>query len=268
MSRAEQVFCQAMPFATSALLSIQPVASKGHLIMNASPLKFANSPKRRALVLLLLAAGMGSAFAQDPGRRMPIADTEFKPAPGIDTPMPMPGEPMLPPELEHPKHGAGCPNPVKLVLVEQTTASPHLPDFPSGWNVGGAVFNQTSSNKHFGHTFRFDVPKEQCCKANPGRLTVTFRALGSDTVGSGGGSTGNDGAGLTRNGAVLTGAYGHIWAPASSVTAGQITTKHYIVPAGWVASGRISFVAQDDTAVVKAVLQVSGCCLTPTQPEK
>lgn len=198
------------------------------------------------LLAVLLATCMGSALAQDAGRAAPLEALPIAP------------------------RGTPCPHPVALTLTSpasQTTQ--YAADFPTTLNVAGAVFNQTQTNKHFGHTFQFKPPEGKCCQANPGVLTVTYKALSN---GSSHKSTdaGNDGGGPVRNGVALNnmqpGGYNYIW-PANGVTAGQTTVKTYSIPASWVASGRVSLMAQDDTAVVKAVLQVSGCCVTPTQAE-
>jgi hypothetical protein len=223
----------------------------------------------RLLVVALMAASLGQAFAQDAQRRIPIADGEFKPALELPAPAALPGDlsqpgPKVPP-------GQHCPHPVGLTLTAQSgPATQVASDFPSSWNVAGAVFNDTQTDRQFGHTFVFKVPEGKCCQANDGRLVVTYRAL---TTGRGHQSTdaGNDAGGPVRNGVALNnmqpGGYNYIW-PAGGVAQNQTVTRSYAIPASWVASGRVSFIAQDDTAVVKAVLMVSGCCVTPIQPEK
>lgn len=153
-----------------------------------------------------------------------------------------------------------------MVAPPPTQATLYAADFPPTWKVAGSVFNQTQSNKHFGHTFQFKAGEGACCQANPGVLTVTYRALTNGTSNKTA-DAGNDGGGPVRNGVALGGSYGYIW-PATGVTAGQTVTKSYQIPASWIASGRVSFMAQDDTAVVKATLTVSGCCVHRTEAEK
>lgn len=216
---------------------------------------------RRALLGLLLAAGVSGVSAQDDGaRQRQAAAADATALLGMDAPAPA-----------NPRPGT-CPNPVVKTVATPpgaTAAAPLMTDFPAGWSVAGSVFNQTQTDKHFGHTLRFEVPKG-CCQYNAGVLEVTYKALsnGSSNKSS---DAGNDGGGPVRNGQALNnmqpGGYNHIW-PNTGVTAGTVLTRQYNIPASWIASGHVSFGAQDDTAVLGAKLHLSGCCLTATQPER
>lgn len=182
--------------------------------------------------------------------------------------MPEPGaaiEQVAPP---HPGGGMPCPRPVHLVLNATSGASPYMPDFPAQYQSGGlygglpaSQFNQTQSDKWFGHTFNFKPGSGGCCSYQPGRLTVVYRSLMA--------GINNDGSYVVHNGTAVsvTPTNQYIWSQTSPVAVGQTTTKVFTIPPGIVAGGRVSFIAQDDTAVVSAKLEISGCCLEPTRPE-
>lgn len=170
------------------------------------------------------------------------------------------------PRLDPPGRGVACPRPVTISLTRNSgAASPYLPDMPTAMQTGGAnggiaasTFNQTSSNKWFGHTFHFKTAEGQCCALQPGQLTVTYRALEGGQV--------NDGSAPSVNGAPYPNYLpGYIWPQGATVTVGQTVTKSYVIPPQIMATGRVSFYAQDDTAVVSATLTGSGCCLEPTR---
>ena len=163
-----------------------------------------------------------------------------------------------------PGPSVACPHPHNVTLTPSGAPTPDLREFPANSNVGGSVWNQTVFNKHFGHTFRFEQPKGDCCQYSPGVLTVTYKALDGGGVGSS--SSSNDGGGAVHKGLSVPGAYGYIFGNAPVAT-GTVVTKTYTIPAGIMASGKVSLYAQDDTAVVSATLRISGCCVTPTRPE-
>jgi hypothetical protein len=213
----------------------------------------------QATALAMLCASVwGSAFAQDtatlprqaePATAAPLGDTTVRqPAPG--------GVPGLPfnPKL--------CPNPQPITLSAPTSTSGPTPAAPNpidfSMSVAGSMFNQTQVNKPFGHTFNFTRPSSECCQYADGLLTVTYKVLGDLWP--------NDGGGPVRNGSGYQ--TGLIWANVPNVHVGTTVTKTYPIPASWIASGRVSFGVQDDTAVVRATLQINGCCLTPTPPAR
>lgn len=162
-----------------------------------------------------------------------------------------------------------CPNKLgtaSWTIDQGVNLSQVASDFPPGINVAGSALNQTQSNKHFGHTFQFTPPADGgCCQYNDGTLVVTYKAVNKGTSNKTS-DAGNDTSGLVRNGASAPGG-GFLW-PNTGVAAGTVLTKTFTVPASWMASGRVSFYAQDDTAVTKATLSMSRCCITPTRPEK
>lgn len=223
-------------------------------------------PKRTVLALLC-ASALGIAIAQDiapaPRQAQPASPEGLQadPAMSPSAPTPVPGA------ITNPKQ---CPNPQQITLTVPQSgtgpspASPTVSDFPAasaGWPVNGSLFNQPQSDKPFGHTFNFRPPSGQCCQYADGVLTVTYKALAADAN--------NDAGGPFRNGSPLgnmtpTG-YNYLWGN-SPVAVGTVVTKSYPIPASWIATGRVSFGAQDDSAVLKATLQINGCCLTPTQP--
>jgi hypothetical protein len=157
-----------------------------------------------------------------------------------------------------------CPQPVTMMLTAQSSSSTlHSADFPSGLNVSSSSLNHTQLNKHYGYTFEFKPPATGCCQFNEGILTVSYKTLSKGTSNKTS-DAGNDTGGPVRNGTSAAGA-GYIW-PNSGVASGATTTKTYTIPAEWIASGRVSFYSQDDTAVTSATLRVSGCCVTNTRP--
>lgn len=224
---------------------------------------------RRSLIALLCAAAAGGALAQDDSTRARPATPAPLEAQPVEAANP-PGAPAVAPGA--PLNPRLCPNPQQITItmpssgVGPSPASPTLSDFPppsAGWPVTGSAFNQTQSDKQFGHTFNFKRPQAECCQYGDGVLTVTYKALSSGAS--------NDAGGPFRNGQAFNSmqptGYNHIWGNAP-VAVGTVVTKSYPIPAGWIASGRVSFGAQDDTAVVKATLQINGCCLTPTPPAR
>ncbi|HYW54432.1 MAG TPA: hypothetical protein VE826_10705 [Dongiaceae bacterium] len=158
--------------------------------------------------------------------------------------------------------GSGpCPNPVVLKITRggNTAATPDPVDSP-GIPLAGIAYNQTAFNKVFRDTFHVKTGK--CCEFKDGLLTVTYKALLGGAAGTA--TAANDGGGVIFHGVSVPGSSGPIWG--TVVATGAVKTVQYTVPANVIATGRISFGAQDDSAVVSATLEVSGCCLEPTPP--
>ena len=180
------------------------------------------------------------------------------------------GEPEAQPDRDPrslPLRSMACPQPVSISLSKNSgPATPYVPDMPTVLQTGGlnggitaSTFNHTQIDKWFGHTFYFKPAESKCCAMQAGRLTVTYRALAS-------GLNVNDGSAPSVNGAPYANYLpGHIWPQGNPVAAGQMTTKSYVIPPNIMATGRVSFYAQDDTAVVSATLTGSGCCLEPSR---
>lgn len=160
------------------------------------------------------------------------------------------------------QRGRPCPKPFTINMTA-TVASPYMPDFSTTYPPNG-VFNGTQANKRFGHTFKLQSPGTCCeCKEGQNRLTVVYKALqsGQSLTSS---NAGNDTSGIITNGVGVPGSSVHIWGPTGIVAVGQIKTITYNVPCSVVSTGRVSFQAQDDTAVLSAKLVIRGCCVTPT----
>jgi len=166
--------------------------------------------------------------------------------------------------------GMPCPNPIVVTLTRggSTAATPNIADFPSG-ALTGFAYNQTAANHNFRDTIAFKKPDSKCCQFRPGKLTVVYKALQGGTVKPrSGGDAGNDSGGLVHHGASVSGQSGYIWAllqfTGNTVHPGDTVPIVYTVSPSIIASGQVSFAVQDDTAVVSAKLEISGCCLEPT----
>jgi hypothetical protein len=148
---------------------------------------------------------------------------------------------MVPPGLAVP-----CPNPVHYVITRPTAAGSQQPASLIG------TYNQPKPDHVFKDTFTFRPPHGQCCQFSRGTLKVTYKALVSGDPNSS--TSWNDFGGL--------GPHTHMWGP-GPVTAGQITTVPYTLTPAMLASGSVTLTVQDDTAVVSATLEITGCCLIP-----
>ena len=154
-----------------------------------------------------------------------------------------------------------CPQPISLKLTRGGPGvHPAQPDPADFGNSPGGSYNQTSINQWFRDTFHFQTSHSKCCQFKDGKLTVTFKALQGGPANSP--TSANDDAGVWYNNAPLPGSNGRIFPGA--VPTGAVTTITYNVPAGIIASGKVSFFAEDDTAIQSATLEISGCCLEPT----
>jgi hypothetical protein len=152
-----------------------------------------------------------------------------------------------------------CPRPVAITMTAPPgAASPYLPDFNPTYppNVG---FNSTLTNRRFGHTFTVKSPGK-CCQCTGGRLTVAFKALQAGT-GLTSPDAGNDGACVMTSGGTCVPGGGAIWGPTGIMAKGATKTIVYDVPCKVISTGRISFYAQDDTAVTSMKLEIRGCCV-------
>ncbi len=160
-----------------------------------------------------------------------------------------------------------CSNPTTLTLNSPTSGAAHinLIDYSAAQQaaLGNPIFHQMVANKQFGYTFEFKTPTG-CCEIGNGTLTVYYRAVqgGSSAASS---DAGNDSGALIRNGVGVGG--GHIYSQ-FPFAAGTQKVVSYSVPAGWIASGRVSMISQDDTAVDHITLTAQMCCVhaTPATP--
>ncbi|MGE3972530.1 MAG: hypothetical protein AB7E78_14380, partial [Porticoccaceae bacterium] len=143
-------------------------------------------------------------------------------------------------------------------------------DMPSHWQQGNGL-NGTKINTWYGHTIRWNT-RGRCCQVTRAVLTVKFKALKNGSPN--GTDAFNDNVHVVKNGlygpnlpggGVLGG--GRIWQPpVQAFQAGATTSKTItITNPAILASGRVSFFAQDDTAIQGATLTITGCCLDARQ---
>lgn len=187
---------------------------------------------RKTLVLVLLAVVSLQLAAQEV--RFQAADAQPAPKPVL------------------------CPAPFSQKYSGGTGASsPVLSDFPPSTHpaLAGSVWNQTATDRTFGHTFRFPAYGD-CCLATSGTLTVTIKALANGSVG--GSSANNDAINVYSAGQLI--GTKQPWLT-TGVTAGTTATASFPIPATALATGMVSFLVQDDSAVVSATLVVEGCCI-------
>lgn len=188
----------------------------------------------KAFVLSFALVVSQPLFAQEALQRRPVPDVAVKPVP--------------------------CPHPYARTLTGGSGAStPVLSEFPATYHaaIAGSTWNQTQTDKHFAHTFRFPSPGE-CCIATGATLRVTIKALNSGQPG--GSAANNDAVHVFSGGAVVPGLSQQPWLT-SGVSAGTVTTVTFQIPANVLATGMVSFYVQDDTAVQSAQLELTGCCL-------
>jgi hypothetical protein len=156
-----------------------------------------------------------------------------------------------------------CNNPTTLTVNSPTSGPAHFStlDFTPSQQagIGSPIFHQMTNNKQFAYTFEFKTPGG-CCEIGAATLTVYYRAIqgGSSATAA---DAGNDAGGPIRHGVGVGG--GHIYTQFPFV-AGSQKTVSYSIPAGWIASGRVSFNAEDDTAVDHATLTAQMCCVHAT----
>lgn len=150
---------------------------------------------------------------------------------------------------------APCPSPITLNLTAgpPSAPTPVASEFAAGMNVAGSVWNQAAPNKHFGHTFRFPAIKE-CCLMTKGVLTIRIKALQPGPKNSP--SSGNDGIAIVSGGIVKSSQ--SAWPNGNPPNTAPITIN---IPPQVLSTGLVSFYVQDDTAVLSAQLQLTGCCI-------
>jgi hypothetical protein len=164
---------------------------------------------------------------------------------------------------------AGCPKPITLTL----TANPvsfYAGDFTQGPNsqLSSPHMNglgQQTADRNFLHTFQW-TKDQKCCQITRAVLTVKMKSiLGGQTATSA--DAGNDGIAIMYQGNVVApyneAVYSNVPKP---FPAGTPATKQWVLnPAALNiinTYGRLSFAVQDDTSVVSATLQLTGCCLS------
>ena len=156
-----------------------------------------------------------------------------------------------------------CPKPYTL-HVPATPGPVDTSALPPGHNYQGIGGNQI--NTWSGYTFKLPKP-HHCCQAMSARLTVTFKALQGGAHGSP--TSANDYWGVTKTGGgpVPGNTAALIYYPplllSQAVTTGYQVTKTFTVTdfSTLNSGGGLGVYAQDDTAIVSATLDITGCCL-------
>jgi len=152
-----------------------------------------------------------------------------------------------------------CPRPITQTINGTATApQPVSSDLGTLYTMSvGSQWNQTATDKQFGHTFRFVSPKNgECCLLTWGVLTVRAKALQGGGPNSS--TSANDSFNLISNGVVVQ--QQQPWKN-TGVATGAVATLTFNVPPNVLATGIVSFFAQDDSAILSADLSLRGCCL-------
>lgn len=196
---------------------------------------------------LVLIAGIviaGSAMAQD------------RPRP--ERPQPAPG-PVQGPAM-------ACPHPTYETLTASGSSLVNA-DFPAIALANMQPIGGTAANKWTGYTFQWRPPA--CCAVTRAVLTVTLRAITAGTSNTTS-DAGNDTLGVVSGGATLPGQGGFI-RPNTPFAAGSQITKTFTLTGAQLATlnsnNRLSFLTQDDHAVLSATLRLERCCISaPPRP--
>jgi len=152
-----------------------------------------------------------------------------------------------------------CPHPVTIIIKGSSSApTPDPKDLgPTlGPASAGSQWNQTATNKHFGHTFHFPAPPRECCLMTSGTIIVKVKALQGGPAHSS--SSANDAFSLVSNGVVIS--QQQPWNN-SGVATGAVATLTFTVPQSALNNGAVSIFGQDDSAFQGADLTLRGCCL-------
>jgi hypothetical protein len=157
-----------------------------------------------------------------------------------------------------------CPIPRHIHQAIQGTvqnpvpATPVLSDFPNTNCSGGYELNfgGHTMDRCFRHTFSFPPPSELCCQCIEGKgntLTITYQAIPPVNAG-----TLNDTFAI-YNGTAISGTSQPLYS--GTVPTGPVT-KTIPLKCGWLAANnRLSFLVQDDTAVLSATVDIDTCCV-------
>jgi len=164
--------------------------------------------------------------------------------------------------ISHPETNSPCPAPFNITLdasapnVEKTDfTAAQLANYQDKLNYG-------QTDKWYLHTFIWKAPSK-CCQVTKAILTVKMKAnSGGQSVSSA--DAGNDSISVVKLGTAVPPYSEHVYT-AWPFNAGKTSTKIWDLTG--VALGninilrRLSFAVQDDTSVLSATLQLSGCCL-------
>ena len=134
-------------------------------------------------------------------------------------------------------------------------------DFPAIALGNMQPIGGTAANKWTGYTFQWRPPA--CCAVTRAVLTVRLRAITAGTSNTTG-DAGNDTIAVVSGGASLPGQSGHI-RPNAPFAAGSDITSTFTLTGPQLATlnsgNRLSFLTQDDHAVLSATLRLERCCV-------
>jgi hypothetical protein len=158
---------------------------------------------------------------------------------------------------------ATCPAPFNVTL--NANAPYVLPsDVPRGVNYQTSL-NYTEADKAYLHTFVWKH-EQRCCQITGAVLTVKMKALqpGQSNTSS---DAGNDNISIVHGGQIVQPYNERIYTGINHpFPAGQLATKVWTLNAAALgilnSTGMLTFYVEDDTSVLSATLQLTGCCLT------
>ena len=191
----------------------------------------------------LMILGAGAAFAQDTKPMQTEADmgrpVQMEAGMGRGSPCP-------------------CSNPVNVHIVKNSGAtSPLASDFRADMRLNESPYNGTQINKFFTDTLQWKMPASKTCELT-GKVSIKLKSLGSPL-------NSNDTATVMAGGQAVPGMSvgpGALW---TGNTPGQIKTLSYPLTNQIMQSGKLSFVTQDDTAVLEFKVDIVGCCINPSR---
>lgn len=159
-----------------------------------------------------------------------------------------------------------CPNPTYETLTASGSSLVNA-DFPAIALANMQPVGGTAANRWTGYTFQWRPPA--CCAITRAILTVRLRAITGGTSNTSS-DAGNDTLGLVSAGASLPGQSGYI-RPNAPFAAGSEITRTFTLTGAQLATlnsgNRLSFLTQDDHAVLSATLRLERCCVTvPPRP--
>lgn len=159
-----------------------------------------------------------------------------------------------------------CPHPTYETLTASSSSLVNA-DFPAIALGNMQPIGGTAANKWTGYTFQWRPPA--CCAVTRAVLTVRLRAITAGTSNTTG-DAGNDTIAVVSGGASLPGQSGHI-RPNAPFAAGSDITRTFTLTGPQLATlnsgNRLSFLTQDDHAVLSATLRLERCCVNaPPRP--
>lgn len=159
---------------------------------------------------------------------------------------------------------SACPRPLALTLTATTPNVVNADFTATQLGAPRSFLNNPTLDKSFLYTFEWKR-EEACCEIGRAVLTVKLQANGGGMAKTSP-DAGNDGIAIMHLGtsvAPFTEAVYSSW----PFSPGQVVTKTWNLTGAALnylnADHRLSIYVQDDTRVVSATLQISGCCLSP-----